>query len=128
MIEFESWPPLLKLAFLIIPFVVGLLGVAIHIQISMSRDYDVALSAIRSNPYLEQMKPVWGGGNLRSRFFLLSTVSSLVTFPWLHLRMGWLDEQELKRFPVKLKKKMGIAWWLILIGSLWLLVAYFFIQ
>lgn len=60
MIDFESWPPLLKLAFLIVPFVTGLSGLAINVRIAMSRDFQVALSAITSNPYLEQMKPVWG--------------------------------------------------------------------
>lgn len=61
MIDFESWPPLFKLAFLIGPFAIGMSGLAINVQIAISRDYKVALSAITSNPYLEQMKLVWGG-------------------------------------------------------------------
>lgn len=60
MTDFDSWPPLFKLAFLIGPFAIGFLGLAINVQIAVSRDYKVALSAITSNPYLEQMKPVWG--------------------------------------------------------------------
>ncbi|MNE00994.1 hypothetical protein D3C80_934200 [compost metagenome] len=128
MIDFESWPPLLKLAFLIGPFAIGISGLAINVQIAMSRDYKVALSAITSNPYLEQMKPVWGGGNLRSRCLLLSTVSALVAFPRLHLYMGWLDEQELKDFPTYLKRKMIIALWLIFIALLWSLIGYVMIK
>lgn len=128
MIDFESWPPLLKLAFLIGPFAIGMSGLAINVQIAMSRDYKVALSAITSNPYLEQMKLVWGGVNLRSRCLLLSTVSALVAFPRLHLYMGWLDEQELKDFPPFLKRKMIIAVWLISISLLWAFIGYVMIK
>lgn len=128
MIDFESWPPLLKLAFLIFPFVIGLSGLAVNVRIAMSRDYQVVLSAITSNPYLEQMKLVWGGGNLRSRCLLMSTVSALVTFPRLHLYMGWLDEEELKHFPPRLKRKMSIALWLIFIALFWSLIGYFMIK
>ena len=128
MTEFDSWPPLFRLAFLIGPFVIGFLGLAINVQIAVSRDYKVALSAITSNPYLEQMKPVWGGGSLRSRCLLLSTVSALVAFPKLHLYMGWLDGQELKDFPPCLKRKMITALWMILIALLWSLVGYLMIK
>jgi len=128
MTDFDSWPPLFKLAFLIGPFAIGFLGLAINVQIAVSRDYKVALSAITSNPYLEQMKPVWGGGSLRSRCLLLSTVSALVAFPKLHLYMGWLDEQELEDFPPCLKRKMIIALWMILIALLWSLVGYLMIK
>ncbi|WP_345960714.1 hypothetical protein [Pseudomonas sp. NY8896] len=107
MINFESWPPLLKLAFLIVPFITGFSGLAINVRIAMSRDFQVALSAITSNPYLEQMKPVWGGGSLRSRCLLMSAVSALVTFPRLHLHMGWLDEEELKDAPINLSCSRG---------------------
>ncbi|MGB5955835.1 hypothetical protein [Pseudomonas sp.] len=127
MIDFESWSPFWKIVFLVAPFVIGLVGIAINVKISLSRDFNVALLAITSNPYLEQMKPVWGG-SLRSRCLLMSTVSGLVTFPWLHLRLGWLDATELENFPPKLRRKMGAALWLILIASLWGAVGYFIIK
>ncbi|MFK0094582.1 hypothetical protein [Pseudomonas sp. NPDC090592] len=127
MIDFESWSPLLKLAFLIVPFVTGFTGLAINFKIAMSRDFEVALSAITSNPYLEQMKSVWGGGSLRSRCLLMSAVSAIVTFPRFYLHMGWLDEKEIKRFPSCLRRKMVIALWLISIALLWTLTGYIFI-
>ncbi|WP_043199046.1 hypothetical protein [Pseudomonas putida] len=128
MINFDSWSPLLKLAFLIVPFLTGFSGLAINVRIATSRDFQLALSAITSNPYLEQMKPVWGGGSLRSRCLLMSAVSALVTFPRLHLHMGWLDEEELKHFPPYLKRKMAIALWLIFIALLWSLMGYFIVK
>lgn len=128
MIDFDSWPRLMKLAFLIVPFIMGFLGIAINVQIALSRDFHVAISAITSNPYLEQMKPVWGQWDLRSRCLLLSTVSALVTFPGLHLRMGWLDKAELEKFPPKLRRKLMVALWLMLICVLWGAVGYFVIK
>ncbi|AVD94911.1 MULTISPECIES: hypothetical protein [Pseudomonas] len=128
MIDFDNWSPLLQIGFLIAPFVLGLAGIAINVKIALSSDFDVALSAITSNPYLEQMKPVWGGRNLRHRCLLMSTVSALVTFPRLHSRLGWLNEAELDNFPPKLRRDMGAALWLILIASLWGAVGYFIIK
>ncbi|MFJ4440872.1 hypothetical protein ACIPZ8_02130 [Pseudomonas sp. NPDC089422] len=124
MIDFENWSPFLKLAFMIVPFFIGMLGVAINLQVALSKDFNVALSSITSNPYLEQMKVVWCAGNLKSRFLLMSTVGSLVTFPGLHLRRGWLDESELKGFPTALRRKLKFAFWLSLLGLFWLVVAY----
>ncbi|WP_426808717.1 hypothetical protein ABOC32_21110 [Pseudomonas sp. WOUb67] len=128
MIDFESWPPLLKLAFLIVPFVTGFSGLAINVQIAMSRDFQVALSAITSNPYLERMKPVWGGGSLRSRFLLMSAVSALVTFPKLHMHMGWLDKDEVNDFPPYVRRKLVVALWLIFLALLWSSMGYFVIK
>ena len=128
MIDFENWPPLLKLAFLIVPFFTGFSGLAINFKIAMSRDFEVALSAITSNPYLKQMKSVWGGGSLRSRCLLMSAVSAIVTFPRFYLRMGWVDEKEIKSFPSCLRRKMIIALWLIFIALLWVLIGYFIIK
>lgn len=128
MIDFDNWSPLLQIGFLIAPFVLGLAGITINVKIALSSDFDVALSAITSHPYLEQMKPVWGGRNLRHRCLLMSTVSALVTFPRLHLRLGWLNEAELDNFPPKLRRDMGAALWLILIASLWGAVGYFIIK
>ncbi|RCL25185.1 hypothetical protein C6A77_14280 [Pseudomonas sp. AFG_SD02_1510_Pfu_092] len=127
MIDFDSWPVLVKLALLLFPFFPGFLSLAINVQIATSRDFTVALSAIKSNPYLEKMKSVWGDGSLRSRYLLLATVSALVTFPKWYLYMGWVDEVEIKNFPLYLRRKMVVALWLNFISMLWALVIYLII-
>jgi len=60
MITFESWSVILKLSFLLAPFVIGLSGVAINAHIGLTGDYEIAISSIAISPFLEQMKVVWG--------------------------------------------------------------------
>ena len=128
MIDFDSWPPALKLLFLIVPFVSGFAGLALNAQIAMSQDFKIALSAIQSNSYLEQMKPIWGKGGLRSRCLLISVVSALVTFPTFHIYMGWLDQNELKSFPSYLQRIMVVGLWLNFFAVFWTLIGYFIIR
>ncbi|MGE8465256.1 MAG: hypothetical protein ACN6QE_03850 [Pseudomonas putida] len=122
MIEFESWPVVLKLSFLLAPFVIGLSGVAIIVRIAITKELKVAISSITTSPYLEQMKIVWGGGSLRSRCLLVSTISGLVIFPGPHVRRGLLSPDEVRNFPSCLKRKMKIAFWLLQVGFFWMLI------
>jgi hypothetical protein len=121
--SFESWPVVMKLLFIATPFFVSLVGVSISFYITISRDYDRVCSAIKSNPYLEQVKAAWGTSSLKWRWMLVCNVGGLVTFPGLALRYGKLDAEELKAFPSGLKQKLVISVWLSIIGFAWIAIA-----
>jgi len=123
MMKFESWPVVMKLLFVITPFVVSLLGVLINLSITLSRDFHVVCSAITSNPYMERLKISWGTSNLKWRWMLVCSIGGLVTFPGLALRSGNLNVDELRAFPSKLKRKLEISAWLSIIGFVWIAVA-----
>lgn len=124
MIDINDWPISAKLILVIGPFVIGLPGPAILAYLVLRKDYDIACSAIQSNPYLESMKQVWGRRRFRWRWMLICMVAGLITFPRLALHRGALDPDELKRFPPKLKFKLALAAWLTLLGCVWMIVAY----
>lgn len=124
MIDINDWPISAKLILVIVPFVIGLPGPAILAYLVLRKDYDIACSAIQSNPYLESMKQVWGRRRFRWRWMLICMVAGLITFPRLALHRGALDPDELKRFPPKLKFKLALAAWLTLLGCVWMIVAY----
>lgn len=124
MIDINDWPISAKLILVIGPFVIGLPGPAILAYLVLRKDYDIACSAIQSNPYLESMKQVWGRRRFRWRWMLICMVAGLITFPRLALHRGSLDPDELKRFPPKLKFKLALAAWLTLLGCAWMIVAY----
>ncbi|MFV3337835.1 hypothetical protein ACNFB1_11705 [Pseudomonas sp. NY15349] len=124
MIDINDWPISAKLILVIGPFVIGLPGPAILAYLVLRKDYDIACSAIQSNPYLESMKQVWGRRRFRWRWMLICMVAGLITFPRLALHRGSLDPDELKRFPPKLKFKLALAAWLTLLGCVWMIVAY----
>ena len=123
MMSFETWSVVMKLLFMITPFVIGLLGASINLYITLSRDFHVACSAITSNPYLEQVKVAWGTSSLKWRWLLVCNIGGLVTFPGLALRYGKLDVNELKAFPPKLKRRLGISVWLSIVGFVWIAIA-----
>ncbi|MFV3292302.1 hypothetical protein ACNFBR_26685 [Pseudomonas sp. NY11955] len=124
MIEINDWPLFARLILVLGPFFVGLPGPAILAFLVLRKDYDVACSAIQSNPYLESVKQVWGGRRFKKRWMLMCMVAGLITFPQLALRRGKLDPHELESFPPKLKFKLVLAAWLTMIGCIWAVVAY----
>jgi len=125
---FESWPVILKLSFLLAPFVVVLSGVAINAHMALTRDYEIAISSITSSPFLEQMKVVWGGRNLRSRCLLVGTIGGIIIFSRYHVRRGLLNPNEVRDFPAFLKRKMKISFVLTTVGCLWMLIDYLLIK
>ncbi|MBK4995479.1 hypothetical protein IAE39_003653 [Pseudomonas sp. S37] len=121
--SFETWPVAMKIMFLVTPFLISIAGVSINLYITLTRDFHVACSSITSNPYIEAVKVAWGTSSLKWRWMLICNIGGLVTFPGLALRYGKLDINELKAFPPKLKRRLGVSVWLSIIGFVWLSVA-----
>lgn len=124
MIDIAAWPAAVKLVILVIPFVVGLPGIAISAFTTLTKDYDVACSAITSNPYFENVKRAWGSGTFKWRWMVLCTVSGLVAFPWVALRQGKLDADELSAFPREIKRRLTISAWLSMSGFILMVVVW----
>lgn len=124
MIDIVAWPAAVKLVILAIPFVVGLPGIAISAFATLTKDYDVACSAITSNPYFENVKRAWGSGTFKWRWMVLCTVSGLVAFPWVVLRQGKLDADELDAFPREVKRRLTISAWLSMSGFILMVVVW----
>ncbi|GLO46952.1 hypothetical protein PPUN109347_35150 [Pseudomonas putida] len=124
MIDITGWQPLAKLVILLSPFVIGMPGLVLSAVSTLTNDYGIACSAITSNPYFESIKRAWGSGSFKWRWMTLCTVSGLVAFPWLVLRMGQLDVGELNAFPRKLKRRLKISAWLIMTGFIWMVVVW----
>ncbi|WP_449433753.1 hypothetical protein [Pseudomonas putida] len=124
MIDITDWPAVAKLVILLSPFVIGLPGVFMIAFASLTKDYEIACSAITSNPYFESVKGAWKSGAFKWRWMVFCTVSGLVAFPWLALRTGKLDPDELGAFPRNLRIKLTISAWLNLIGFIWMVAVW----
>lgn len=66
--------------------------------IALSEDFDVAMSSITSNPYLESVKVALGTKDLRSRWQLLNTVAGILIMASLHIKLGLIDPTKIKNF------------------------------
>ncbi|POG11217.1 hypothetical protein BGP84_16290 [Pseudomonas putida] len=128
MIDISTWSSGLKLIILLSPFIVGLPGLVMGAYITLSKDYGTVCSSITSNPYLELLKSTWGNGSFKWRWMLVGAVGGLVSFPWLVLRTGKLDVEELKAFPLSLKRRLVISSWLTVSGFVGMAAMWAFVQ
>ncbi|WP_447741004.1 hypothetical protein [Pseudomonas laurentiana] len=124
LIDVNSWPLKIQLFFLAMPFLLSTIGLAVSGYVAWSREFELVSSSIRSNAYLERMKRFFGCTTYRGRWMIVCVACGLLTFPIFHSRIGVVDAGELKAFPFKLKRKLVFSSWLIIIGSVWLAIAY----
>ncbi|WP_201164551.1 hypothetical protein [Pseudomonas sp. S60] len=125
---FETWPFATKLIFLLTPFFIAVTGLAITCRIALSKDFDLAMSSVKSNRYLEAMKVAWGMKQLKCRFLLLGAVAGLLESATLQVKWGLLDPNEISRFPPVLKSRILLASRLEMVAGCWLMAAYFLIK
>lgn len=119
----HTWPIGMQLAFMLIPFVIMSVGMALNACIAWGRDFEIMISSIQSSSWLKQHQRIWGSKSLTSRWLLVGGVSGLLAYPGLHIRRGQLDGNEIARFPKPLKRKIMFSSRLITIGFLWMLIA-----
>ena len=124
LIEIDSWPLNIQLIFLVMPFVLSGIGLAVSGYVAWSREFELVNNSIRSNAYIEKVKRSWGITTYHARWMVVCAVCGLLTFPLFHSRIGVVDADELKAFPLRLKRKLVFSSWLIIIGSAWLAIAY----
>lgn len=124
LIDINSWPLKIQLIFLVMPFALNVIGLTVSGYVAWSREFELVNSSIRSNAYLEKMKCFWGGTTYRARWMVVCAVCGLLTFPLFYSKIGVVDADELKAFPLRLKRKLVFSSWLIIIGSVWLAIAY----
>ncbi|WP_095162178.1 hypothetical protein [Pseudomonas sp. Irchel 3F5] len=122
MIDINTWPPSVAIAFGFAPFVISLSGVAMETYIARSRDFDLIIASLPNSLWLKQQIPFWGTTRLKSRCYLLSTICGAMLYPKLCIRLGMMDAEDLRNFPPRLRRRLLIASWLIIIGSAWLFI------
>lgn len=111
------------IALLVSPFIIGLTGVAIDLQIAGSRHFRVMITALRRSSSLHMYLCLWGTNSLLSRAMVVSAMSGLLCFPDYSVKKRGLDAEDSRDFPTYLRRRMRLASWLTAIGALWLLMA-----
>ncbi|QPG63651.1 hypothetical protein HFV04_002375 [Pseudomonas sp. BIGb0427] len=122
MIDINTWPPSVAIDFGFAPFVILLSGVVMETYIARSRDFDLVIASLPNSLWLKQQIPFWGTTRLKSRCYLLSTICGAMLYPKLCIRLGMMDAEDLRNFPPRLRRRLLIASWLIIIGSAWMFI------
>ncbi|MGE8392704.1 MAG: hypothetical protein ACN6QI_09140 [Pseudomonas sp.] len=116
------WNSWWAFAFMLTPFLMGIAGVAMETYIARSRDFDLVIASLPNSLWLKQQIPFWGTTRLKSRCYLLSTICGAMLYPKLCIRLGMMDAEDLRNFPPRLRRRLLIASWLIIIGSAWMFI------
>ncbi|MNJ38158.1 hypothetical protein D3C77_329990 [compost metagenome] len=120
MIDINAWPPSIVITFGLAPFVIGLSGIALNAYTARSRDFDLIIASLQNSLWLKQQIPFWGTTSLKSRCYLLSAISGAMLYPKLCIRLGVMDAEDLRNFPQRLRRRILLICWLVMIGSVWL--------
>jgi hypothetical protein len=98
-----------------------LLGACLHMAYTQM---DLMLGHLRNCKAVAMRAPlrhcgVWGN------LLLVGGISGLVTFPKLHIRIGLLDEEDLRTLPTFIKRKLALLQWslITLVGTILTLAA-----
>lgn len=122
MIDINTWPPGIAIAFGFAPFVIGITGVAMNAYIAHSRDFDIIIASLPNSVWLKMQIPFWGTTRLKSRCYLLSTIGGAMLYPKLSVRLGMMDADDLRNFPRRLRCRLLVASWLGITGAVLLAV------
>jgi hypothetical protein len=117
----------LRLLILASPFCLGLLSLAIDIQIACSRQYASMTKSLSRSKCLSYSVALWGEEHIRSRLLVIFMITGTITFPKSSIRRGILDARDYDQLPRNLRAKLVIASWANTIGFTWLTINYFLI-
>lgn len=120
MIEF--WNSWWAFIFILSPFLIGMAGIAIFAYLSY-RHFDRVILAFPNSLFVQNSARFSIGTNFKLRYFQITRISGLVTWPGFFIRRNELDIEDLKRLPPSISLLLKIGWWLCIIASIWLLLA-----
>ena len=118
----NSWHFAWEISVRALPFIIGLSGVALQVQLACSRHYPTLMKALDRSVALERLKLMWGEHGFYARVSLVGSIAMLVFCPQHFIRRGLLDPDDIKRIPHHLKTNLQASTWFLLIGFSWLIV------
>jgi len=86
------------------------LGIALHIGYTKM---DLMLSHLKNSPLIVALAPIRFGG-VWGTLMVVGGISSVVTFPNFYLKRRHVDEEDIRRFPRSLKRRLAVFQWNIL--------------
>lgn len=117
------WKSAYGIALILFPFFIALLGVAIDLHIAGSRHFQILLHSLKRSPALCIYLRLWGTRGLAARIRVVASMSGVLACPSYAIRRGALDAEDLRTFPPYLARRIRIATWLTVVGTLWLFIA-----
>jgi hypothetical protein len=115
----STWPTHWKLVFLLTPWILLYVGLAITAGLAWSKKLETMLNALPSSEWLKLQVPIWRCFGLRGRYILTAMIAGLLTWPvkQLHIRKGKLNNEDVDNFPRNLKFQLLTGKYLTYLGG-----------
>ena len=110
MTDLTTWPASLHIAFLLAPFLIGLIGLGIHYHIAGSRHFEVLCSAFQNSPGLIEDLRYWSTISIRTRAMIVAGVTLAAVCPSLVVR------------------RLQISFWCTAIAGFWIMAGWVLIE
>ncbi|MNJ66276.1 hypothetical protein D3C77_623380 [compost metagenome] len=81
------------------------------------------LASLRRSRWLNQQIQNWGTVSLTSRWHVVGTIRGAMLYPSFGVRRGLLDADEVRCFPLPLRRRMVMSAWLSITGFVWMMLA-----
>ena len=105
-----------RLMLLCMPAVALLSGLAINAHIAMSHHYKIMCDSFRRSSALKEEQGTAGDFGLKSRFLIIAGMTAPLMWPNRFIRRGTLDPDDIKAFPIYLKRRMQLSMFLFVSG------------
>ena len=122
MIDINSWPLYVQLAFGLGPFVIGFSGGGILVFTTL-RHYDRIVSSFPNSRGVQNVLRIFANYGFHPRSMQVAAIAGIVLFPRMCTRRGELEPEEVRNFPPEIKRLMVIFTTLLGVGLAWVALA-----
>lgn len=122
MMNINSWSPWTVIFFVGIPFLLVIISFVLSLYMA-NRHLDAMIDALKNCRYVTARAGLRHQGWFE-RILLVAIISGMVQWPGAGLRSGEMDPDDLRRFPVHLRKLLNAKHVLTLIIAVWFLIIY----
>jgi hypothetical protein len=116
----EFWRSWLAFWLMVIPFLLGFLGLMFSLYLGRRHLGDM-MEALKNSRYIYIWGPAWRGRGWFGEIVLVSKIAGMVVWSRAHIRAGDADLGDIESFPPHLKRLLTVNLVMMSIASIWML-------
>lgn len=128
MIDISAWPANARLAIVLIPFALSVVGLAMTTHIAATRHFEVLRAALQNSKGFQDNVRAKGTLTVKFRALIVAGAAVFLLWPDWAIRKGLLDPEDNKNFPDYLRRRIRISFWLETPTFVWLMLVSYFVK
>lgn len=128
MIDISAWSIDIRIAILLVPFVMAVVGLSITTHIAATRQFEVLRTALQNSKGFQDNVRAKGTLTLKFRALIVAGAAVFLLWPDWAIRKGLLDPDDNINFPDYLRRRIRISFWLETPTFIWLMLVSYFVK